>query len=103
MVLTLQLGAGQVDGGGMGSGPGADDCLNELVGCYLTLCRVVDHQRVNILTTLLCIFLTPNSTAGCLVDLCNVVAVAAIDSPAPERRVRRNVEENSLAVVGRMV
>jgi hypothetical protein len=48
---------------------------------------------------LLCIFLTPNSTAGFLVVFWNVVAAAAIVRPALERRVTRlKVEENSLAV-----
>jgi len=52
------------------------------------------------MTTLLCIFLTPKSTAGFLVVLWKVVAAAAIERPALERRVTRlNVEENSLAVL----
>lgn len=56
------------------------------------------YSRRNVLTTLVCIFLTPIS-AEVLEVFRKVVAAAAMESPTPERSVvRRRVEENSLAV-----
>ena len=59
----------------------------------------------HVLTTLVCMFLTPNSARLVVEGLFLKVAVvtAAIDRPALERSVRRRLEENSLAVWGEQV
>lgn len=59
----------------------------------------MDTERINILTTLLCMVLALILGTGGVFGLSEGVVKAAIQRPdAPVRRVRRENEENSLAV-----